>query len=307
MKRSSLRRALSPIAFLISLVYLYKSIDVRELPYVIREANYVPLVISLLLSILTVLLSALRWYLILRRVQKASFKRTLQAFVSGYYLMAILPPTIGHITKVKLVGGDYFLAFSSLLLGIATEVIIILSLGLIFLGFTKLGLFGIGIILTGFIYDKAFHKIMLTFFEILENIGIKKISKVLKNWWQRGYSGWKKAKEDKITFFITFLISLAVIVFQVFGLIFVGKAFSLNILPKKAFYAFLMSVVFASLSGVPSGVGVNELGILIGIGSSTKTALTAFLYKFMFQYQYSIIGALVFYKLLGGWDEDSSS
>lgn len=305
MKKKALRRTFSLVAFLISLAYLYRSVDFKELILAISEANYEYLLLSLLLSIFTVLLGALRWYLILRKVQKASFRKTLQAFVSGYYFMAILPPTLGHMAKVKLVGGDYFAALSSLAFGMATELIVLLSFGLIFLGFTKLGLLGIAIILIAFIYDKAFHKVALTFFKLWENLGAKRISKTLKGWWHRGYSGWTKAKESKVSFATAFLISFAIIALQVFGLILVGKAFSLEISVKEAFYAFLMSVIFASLSGIPSGIGANEFGILVGIGPSTKGALTAFLYKFLFQYEYSIIGAFVFYRLLGGEHEGS--
>ncbi|AAL82008.1 lysylphosphatidylglycerol synthetase family protein [Pyrococcus furiosus DSM 3638] len=301
------KRLFSLIAFLISLAYLYKSIDLKELPSAISEANYFYLTVAFLLSILTVLLGALRWYLVMRMVQNTSFRRTLQAFISGYYLMAVLPPTLGHITKVKLVGGDYFLALSSLAFGIAIEIIIVLSFALILFGFTKLGLFGLGIIILAFVYDKIFHRAALIVFKLWENLGLKKVPNLLKNWWQRLYLGWKKAKESKLTFVSTFLISFAVIILQVFGLVFVGKAFLLDIPIKKAFYAFIMSVVFASLSGIPSGVGANEFGILVGIGSSTKAALTAFIYKFIFQYQYSIIGAFVFYKLLSGGNESSSS
>jgi len=306
MKKAALRKLFSALAFLISLAYLYKSVDFKELALAISEANYGYLLLSLVLSIFTILLGTLRWYLILRKVQKASFRKTLQAFISGYYLMAILPPTLGHMAKVKLVGGDYFAALSSLALGMAAEVVVLLSFGLIFLGFTKLGLLGIAVILVAFIYDKAFHRVALTFFKLWEDLGAKRIPKTLKEWWHRGYSGWKKAKESKTSFATVFLISFAVIILQVFGLILVGKAFSLDISLKGAFYAFLMSVIFASLSGIPSGLGANEFGILIGIGPSTKGALTAFLYKFLFQYQYSIIGAFVFYKLLGGEHEGSA-
>ncbi|ALV62897.1 Putative ABC iron siderophore transporter, fused permease and ATPase domains [Thermococcus sp. 2319x1] len=306
MRKATLRKLFSAVAFLISLAYLYKNVDFNELAMAIGEANYAYLLLSFLLSILTILLGALRWYLLLRKVQKASFGKTLQAFVSGYYLMAILPPTLGHMAKVKLVGGDYFAALSSLALGMAAEVIVLLSFSLIFLGFTKLGLLGIAIILVAFVYDNAFHRIALTFFKLWEDLGAKRISKTLKEWWHRGYSGWTKAKESKTGFATAFLISLAVIALQVFGLVFVGKAFSLEISVKGAFYAFLMSVLFASLSGIPSGIGANEFGILIGIGPSTKGALTAFLYKFIFQYEYSILGAFVFYKLLGGGYEGSA-
>jgi len=305
-KKKVLRELFSVAAFLISLAYLYRSINFNELSIALKEANYEYLFLAILLSFLTLFFAATRWYLVLRRVQKTSFKRTIQAFVSGYYLMAILPPTVGHIVKVKLVGGDYFAALSSLAFGMTMEIVIILSFGFIFLGFTKLGLIGIALILLAFLYDKVFHKTALAFFRFWENLGAKKISEKLRDWWSRGYAGWSIARKNKSGFLLVFSISLVVIFIQILGLMLVGKAFSLEISFKQALYAFLMSVIFASLSGIPSGIGANEFGILVGIGSSTKAALTAFLYKFIFQYMYSIAGAFVFYRLLGGHHEDST-
>ncbi|NJE25528.1 flippase-like domain-containing protein [Thermococcus sp. MV5] len=307
MEKTTLRKLFSILAFVISLAYLYRSVDVNELFIALKEAEYKYLLFAIILSFFTLFLAATRWYLVLRRVQKTSFKRTVQAFVSGYYLMAILPPTVGHMAKVKLVGGDYFAALSSLAFGMAAEIVIILSFALIFLGFTKLGLIGIAMILLAFIYDKAFHKTALAFFKFWEDVGAKKFSQTLKEWWNRWYTGWIKARKNKSSFLIVFLISIAVILVQTFGLVVVGKAFSLEISFKQALYAFLMSVLFASLSGIPSGIGANEFGILVGIGSSTKAFLTAFLYKFIFQYIYSIAGAFVFYRLLGEGYESGTS
>ncbi|ASJ09864.1 ABC transporter [Thermococcus sp. P6] len=309
MERATLRKLFSLLAFVVSLIYLYRSVEPGELLIALRGARYGYLLFAGALSLLNVLLSATRWYIVLRRVQNTDFKRTVQAFVSGYYLMAILPPTLGHMAKVKLVGGDYFRALSSLTFGMAAETVVVLSLALIFLDFTKLGLLGLSLIVLAFIYDGAFNRTALAFFDLLEKLGAGRISRKLRGWWRRGYTAWKRAREARSSLLAVFLFSALGILLQIFGLIIVGKAFSLEIPFGRAFYAFVISVVFASLSGIPSGIGANESGILVGIGSSTKAFLTAFSYKFLFQYAYSIAGAFVFYRMLnrrGDGNEDST-
>ncbi len=62
------------------------------------------------------------------------------------------------------------------------------------------------------------------------------------------------------------------------------------------------------LCGIPAGFGANEFGLVLGIGTSTKATVTAFIYKFLFQYVYSILGAVLFYGALdeGGGYEGST-
>ncbi len=57
------------------------------------------------------------------------------------------PTNVGHIAKVKLVGGDYFKALSSLLIGLSTELVVVFLFALIFIGFLKIGILGLIIIL----------------------------------------------------------------------------------------------------------------------------------------------------------------
>ena len=301
------KRLFALIALLISLTYLYKNIDVNELELALKSASPEYLLVAFMLSVFTVLLSSLRWYLFLREVQETSFKKTLKAFLSGYYLMTILPPSVGHIAKVKLVGGDYFKALSSLVIGLSTEFLVVLSFALIFVGFTKLGIFGLVLILIALIYEKGIYKALDSLLKFWESVGLKGLISTLRSYLERTYKGWSEAKENKAVFLLSFLLSVAIIFLQVFGIITVGKAFSLEISMKQALYGFLMSVLFASVSGIPAGFGANEFGIVLGIGASTKATITAFIYKFLFQYIYSIVGAVIFYESLsqGGKHENS--
>ncbi|AHF80740.1 lysylphosphatidylglycerol synthase transmembrane domain-containing protein [Thermococcus paralvinellae] len=301
------KRLFALIALLISLAYLYKNIDISELKLALKTASHEYLLVAFMLSVLTVLLSSLRWYLFLREVQKTSFKKTFKAFISGYYLMTILPPSVGHIAKVKLVGGDYFKALSSLVIGLSTEFLVVLSFALIFVGFTKFGILGLVLILIALIYEKGVYKALDSLLKLWESFGFKGLICTIRSYLGRTYEGWSKAKENKVIFLLSFLLSVTIILLQVFGIIIVGKAFNLEISMKGALYGFLMSVLFASVSGIPAGFGANEFGLVLGIGVSTKATVTAFVYKFLFQYIYSIVGAVMFYEALGEGDKNENS
>ncbi|MBO8174293.1 MAG: flippase-like domain-containing protein [Thermococcus sp.] len=301
------KRVFTLIALLISLGYLYKNINVNELELALKTASREYLLIAFMLSVFTVLLSSLRWYLFLREVQETSFKKTLKAFLSGYYLMTILPPSVGHIAKVKLVGGDYFKALSSLVIGLSTEFLVVLSFALIFVGFTKLGIFGLVLILIALIYEKGIYKALDSLLKFWESVGLKGLISTLRSYLERIHKGWSEAKENKTVFLLSFLLSVAIIFLQVFGIITVGKAFNLEISMKQALYGFLMSVLFASVSGIPAGFGANEFGLVLGIGVSTKATITAFIYKFLFQYIYSVVGAAMFYGALSEGDKNENS
>ncbi|WP_457752741.1 lysylphosphatidylglycerol synthase transmembrane domain-containing protein [Thermococcus sp.] len=296
-------RLFTLIALLISLAYLYKNINVNELELALKAASLKYLLMAFVLSVFTLLLSSLRWYLFLREVQGTNFKKTLKAFLSGYYLVTILPPSVGHMAKVKLVGGDYFKALSSLVIGLSTEFLVVLSFALIFVGFTKLGIFGLILILVALIYERGIYQVLDSLLKFWESVGLKGLVLTLRGYLERIHMGWSEAKENRVVLLISFLLSAVIIFLQVFGIITVGKAFNLEISVKQALYGFLMSVLFASVSGIPAGFGANEFGLVLGIGASTKATITAFIYKFLFQYMYSIIGAVVFYGALSEGDK----
>ncbi|EHR78817.1 ABC transporter [Thermococcus litoralis DSM 5473] len=301
------KRIFALIALLISLAYLYKSINLIELELALKTSSHEYLLVAFMLSVFTIILSSLRWYLFLREVQETSFRKTLRAFLSGYYLMTILPPSVGHIAKVKLVGGDYFKALSSLLIGLSTELVVVFLFALIFIGFLKIGILGLIIILVALIYEKGIYKALDSLLGFWEIFGLKGLVSTLRGYLERIHKGWSGAKENKAIFLLSFLLSVVIILLQVYGIIVVGKAFNLEISMKQALYGFLMSVLFASVSGIPAGFGANEFGLVLGIGTSTKATVTAFIYKFLFQYVYSILGAVLFYGALdeGGEHEGS--
>ena len=300
------KKLFSLLALTISVAYLYKQIDLHELSMAIERASPKYLLIALFLSTLTVLISTLRWYIFLKEVQRTSFKKTLFAFISGYYLISVLPPSIGHIAKVKLVGGDYFKALSTLIIGLSTELLVVLSFALIFIGLTKVGILMMIVVIFALVYEQGIYRAVNSLLGIWENIGLRGLVSSLRGYAESLYHGWSKAKENKKLFSSSFFLSLIIILLQVYGIIVVGKAFGLQISIKQALTGFIMSVLFAGISGIPSGVGANEFGLVLGIGASTTSTITAFTYKLLFQYLYSIIGAIVFYSSFGGSKSENS-
>ncbi|RLF78568.1 lysylphosphatidylglycerol synthase transmembrane domain-containing protein [Palaeococcus sp. (in: euryarchaeotes)] len=301
-----IKKLFTLFAFSISVLYLYKQIDFEELKLALRQASPLYLSLALILALLTVLLSCFRWYIFLNEVQKTSFKKTFKAYLSGYYLISILPPTLGHIAKVRLVGGDYFRALSSLAMSTVAEVILVIGLTLIFIGFTKVGVVLLLLTLLILIYEKGIYTLIDSILKAIEHPKLEKLTSSLRNYSERLYSGWREAKENKIVFALSFLLSAITLILQILGIIVVGRAFGLSISLTAALKGFIISTIFASISGIPAGVGANEFGLVLGIGSSTKAAISAFSYKFIFQYMWAIVGAMVFYKILGGGYEDSS-
>ncbi len=302
------RRLLSFAALIISIAYLYSHIDTEELLLDIKGASTEYLLVAFMLSVSAFLLSTVRWYLFLNEVQKTSFKRTLLASISGYYLITILPQTIGHMIKVRLVGGDYFKALSALAVGMSLEVLVIVMFALLFEGFMKSTVLWLCLILLLLLREEWVYKILDYPLRFLEIRGAKRVAAPLRDYLKRTYLGWRMAKQNRLIFFVSFILSVIILFLQIFSITVVGEAFGIHIPMRRAIYGFVMSLLFASASGIPGGFGANEFGLVLGIGASTKAAVTAFVYKFLFQYAYSVFGAVVFYKVvyrMVSGDEDS--
>lgn len=298
------RRLLSFVALIISIAYLYSHIDAGEILLDVREASPGYLLVAFMLSLSAFFLSTVRWYLFLKEVQETSFKKTLLASLSGYYLITILPQTIGHMIKVRLVGGDYFRALSALAVGMSLEVLVIILFALIFEGFMKSSILWLCLILLTLLREEWVYKLLDYPLRFLEIKGAKGIAAPLRDYLKRTYIGWRMAKRNRLIFFTSFILSVVILFLQIFSITVVGEAFGIHVPMRRAVYGFMMSLLFASASGIPGGFGANEFGLVLGIGASTKAAVTAFVYKFLFQYAYSVFGAVVFYRMVSR-DEDS--
>ena len=293
------RTLISILALLFSLGYIAHTIDVKELKEAVATADPRFLLLAFGMAFLAVLVSTLRWYIVLRKLQETSFRKTFTAILSGFYMMAFLPPSVGHVAKVKLVGGDYFKALSALAFGISLEVVIIAGISLLVFGATTWGLLLLGVLFVAFFYDNVAYTLINRGITLIQRLS-PKLSQRLKNYLERAYSGWRRSRRDPTTFTFSLVLSALAVLLQVAGIMAVGKAFGLSVDLFDAFKAFILSTLFAGLSGIPSGIGANELGITLALGSSTKSTLVAFTYKFIYQYVWSFVGAVEFYRAVGG-------
>ncbi|WP_048147933.1 lysylphosphatidylglycerol synthase transmembrane domain-containing protein [Palaeococcus ferrophilus] len=306
MVSSRTKRFLSIVAFAASIAYLLRLLDMGELREALGTARWHYLGLALSIAFLTVLLSALRWYLLLREVQEADFTKTLKAYLSGYYFIAILPPSVGHAAKVKLVGGDYFRALSSLAMSVVVELVLALSAALIILGLTREGILLLLLLLAALVYERGFYTLADSLLALLERSKVGIFTR-LRDYLDRLHRGWRSAKENKRAFSLSFLLAGATFLIQTMGIVLVGAAFGMEVSLPAALKGLLLSMLFASISGIPSGFGANELGIVLGIGASTKATLVAFTYKFLFQYVWAIVGAVVFYTFVGGGSNEGGA
>jgi len=293
------RTLFSILALLFSAGYIVHTIEVEALREAISTADPRFLLLAFGMAFSAVLVSTLRWYIVLRKLQETSFRRTFTAILSGFYMMAFLPPSVGHVAKAKLVGGDYFKALSALAFGIAIEVLIIAGISLLVFGATVWGILLLGLLLVLVLYETGPYKLLQWGLYPVRWIS-PLLAEKFENWLERAYSAWKHSKRNPTTVVTSALLSVLAVLLQVVGIIAVGRAFGLPVGLLDAFKAFILSTLFASLSGIPSGIGANELGITLALGSSTKSTVVAFTYKFIYQYVWSLVGAVEFYRVMGG-------
>ncbi|MFA4640248.1 lysylphosphatidylglycerol synthase transmembrane domain-containing protein [Pyrococcus kukulkanii] len=293
------RKIFSVILLLLSLVYIVRTIRIEEIKTAISMADLKLLSLAFGMAFSSILLSTLRWYIALREVQDASFRKTFAAILSGFYMMAFLPPSVGHAAKVKLVGGDYLKALSTLIFGISLEILILVIISLLVFGVSVWKFLLLGLLLVPIFYDSATHNVLQAGLRLIRRIN-PQLAEKLRNYFERIHFGWRNSKKNPSTFAVLLFLSMITVLLQVSGIIIVGKAFGFSVGLLDAIKAFILSTFFAAISGIPSGIGANELGITLALGSSTKSTLVAFTYKFIYQYVWSFVGAVEFYKMTGG-------
>ncbi|ASI98934.1 lysylphosphatidylglycerol synthase transmembrane domain-containing protein [Thermococcus celer] len=293
------RTLFSIVAFLVSVGYMAHTVDMREMVEAFSTATPGFVVMAFGLALASILVSTLRWYLVLKKVQGTCFRRTLKAVLSGYYMMAFLPPGVGHAAKVKLVGGDYFRALSALAFGVVIEVIIVIGISLVVLGASLWGLALLGFLFLLLVYGRGAYTLLLKATRSLRALS-PGVSRRLESYVERAYSGWGVATRDPRTLTAAAVLSALAVLLQVWGVMVVGKAFGVSVSFLDALNAFILSTVFGAVSGIPAGVGANELGITLALGPSTRSTIIAFMYKFIYQYSWAAVGAVEFYRTLGG-------
>lgn len=261
------------------------------------EASRVSLSLSTLLSpyfLLAVLMGltgyilyTLLWYVYVHHASGVSFRRTLLATLSGTYLGFSLNNAVGVLVKVKLLGTDYWYTMGVGLLAIATEFLSGLLL-VALIGRNPVALVLAVALMVAMVFDAVTYYTLAPVFKLL------RAGETL----DKMFSGWHRARGDTRTVLLAIGAGMALSLNNAATLYLVGRAMGLTFPYLKAVEAILYSNFLGGILGTPGGVGANELGVTMAIGDNPDGIVTAFLYKFITQYAYAIIGAVAFYRVV---------
>jgi len=302
MKYSKLLREVLSLLFLaLALVFVLRRVDPNQLLTCVGEIRPIDLVLTSFMSILAVLSSTFRWYLLLSNLRKIPLKRVLSAVLSGYYLLLILPYGAGHIAKVGLIGGDYYDAVGSLMLGMMIETLLfILLLAPALHNKHLLGFIAISIIFSAAIIKKIDKNISGV--ERLE-ILCKRIP-IVGNLLLTLEKDLEIVKDDLKRPSLLILLSFLSLLAQLCGIWILVRSLDYNAEISDLAIAFASSIFVGLIGGTPGGVGGNELGLALGLeraGIPLESSLSiALVFKTLFQYVYAPVGGIIFHLKMGG-------
>ncbi|WP_297421408.1 lysylphosphatidylglycerol synthase domain-containing protein [Thermococcus sp.] len=228
------------------------------------------------------------WYLYLDNVAPVRFYRVLLANLSGTYLSFSLNVAIGTLIKVKFIGVGYFVVLATSLMDTSTEFLI----GTLMLfafnrdpGALAVALFFI----LAFVADRQIYRLALRFPRIIGRG---------ENMFNEFYHGWHVAKSNPRRVLLAMLLGTLLVLMNAGTLMSVARVFGVHLSLSIAVEAVLYSNVLGSVLGTPGGVGGNELGVMMAIGSGGLDVIIAFLFKFINQYMFAIFGAFAFYHFV---------
>ncbi|NJE49909.1 hypothetical protein E3E30_10105 [Thermococcus sp. 9N3] len=244
---------------------------------------------AVLTGFVAYLLYTALWYVYVHHASGVSFRRTLLATLSGTYLGFSLNSAVGVLVKVRLLGTDYWYTMGVGLLAIATEFLAGLLL-IAFIGKNPIALTIAGALLVAIIFDRVAYYFLYPLFW-----AIKKLQTL-----EKMYSGWHRARGELKTVLLAIAVGMLLAVANSTALYLTARTFGVGENYIKFLEAVLYSNFLGGLLGTPGGIGANELGVTLAIGDSPTAIVVAFLYKFITQYAYAIVGAVAFYRLVAG-------
>ena len=264
---------------------------------VYSEASKVNLSASSLLSpyFLTAIVTGLMgyilyttlWYVYVHHASEVSFKRTFLATLSGTYLGFSLNTAVGVLVKVKLLGTDYWYTMGVGLLAIATEFLSGLLL-IALIGKNAMAMVLALALFVVIVFDRTTYYLLYPLLRPINRV------KTLEEM----YSGWHRARGNVKTVLIAIVTGVLLALTNSTTLYLTAETFGIHENYIRFLEAILYSNFLGGVLGTPGGIGANELGITLAIGDSPTAIVVAFLYKFITQYAYALIGAIAFYKLV---------
>ncbi|WP_297064832.1 lysylphosphatidylglycerol synthase domain-containing protein [Thermococcus sp.] len=264
---------------------------------VYSEASKVNLSVSSLLSpyfltavatgFIGYMLYTILWYIYVHHASRVSFRRTLLATLSGTYLGFSLNTAVGVLVKVKLLGTDYWYTMGVGLLAIATEFLSGLLL-IAIIGKNVTALILALVLFIAIVFDKTTYYFIYSLLRPINRL------KTLEEM----YSGWHRARGNTKTVLLAITAGILLALTNSTTLYLTARTFGIH----ERYISFLEAILYSNflggILGTPGGIGANELGITLAIGDSPTAIVVAFLYKFITQYAYALVGAIAFYRLV---------
>ena len=252
--------------------------------------------LAVLLGIIGYLTYTAVWYIYLDNVVPVSFRRVLLANLSGTYLSFSLNAAIGTLIKVKFVGAGYFVVLATSFMEISTEFLV--GTLMLFAFNRDIGALAVAVLLTlAFVADGQIYRLLSWLFHIIGRG---------EHRFEEFYRGWHSAKSSPRRVLLAMLFGAFLSLMNAGILMSVARIFGVYISLPTAIMAVLYSMVLGSALGTPGGIGGNELGVMMAIGNGGLDVIIAFLFKFINQYMFALIGAFAFYHFVSAEVEDES-
>ncbi len=276
LKTKKILRIIQLIFAIFATIYLITLLNMDELKIAFNNISFYWFSVATSLSLAHVGLSSFRWYLFIPEnvKNKINYSEIVKITLMGHSLIFTLPWNVGHVLKPKLLPGRYSGNLLSLVMSQLMEINAFILVGLLFIGglWPALAFVLVWCALLSF-YDKL--KVMVKWKMF------KKINKeIIRSRLQLAIGG---------------VIGLLTLLIQVFGLVACAKAFGVHLSMSLALIAVVFSSIFGVLFSTPGGIGGNEFGITLVVGSNTSAVLIAFIYKLVFQYIYSAMGSILMF------------
>ncbi|WP_297521598.1 hypothetical protein [Thermococcus sp.] len=250
--------------------------------------------LAVLLGVLGYLTYTAVWYTYLDNVVPVSFRRVLLANLSGTYLSFSLNAAIGTLIKVKFIGAGYFVVLATSFMEISTEFLV--GTLMLFAFNRDLGALAVAVFfILAFVVDRQIYELVSWLFSLVGRGG---------SMFDEFYHGWHSAKSNPLRVLLAMLLGASLVVMNAGILMSVAMVFGVRISLPTAVEAVLYSNVLGSVLGTPGGVGGNELGVMMAIGNGGLDVIIAFLFKFLNQYVFALVGAFAFYHFVSAEVEE---
>ncbi len=281
--RPNLRRALSLALTLILAVFLFFRISKEAEAIELSKVEPFYLLAAFLFGVLAYLCYTVIWYLLLRGSSSVGFLKLLRLNLMNSYLSMTLNSAVGNMVKAKYAMDDWWMSLGIISMVTVFEILPGTVIG-VFTGNYHL-IPALVVLLWALVHEDSLYPLVAIPFRLVKREG----------WIHRFYLGWKKAKKGR--FVEALLISPLQPFFLSLALISTARAFEVHVPLWKGLLSVTYSTVIGGALGTPGGIGGNELGVVMAIGSVPAGTTIAFTYKLLTQYIYAVVGIIPFYRI----------